>query len=166
MALNVFQTQFKIAKPYPAASTDPQEFLHAGQWRRSKNATHHDAKHDVNNSSNLLLSQFEQAHVRSARQVSSGCLKSKCVRQCGKDLIWRWNAKSEAKLASAFKITRDVLQKPVISPLVEKCSTQIVYVDDRVDKQTCASKDFYVKATEKLFKLTKKNQNALQRTVN
>ena len=103
MALNVFQTQFKIAKPYPAASTDPQEFLHAGQWRRSKNATHHDVKHDVNNYSNLLLSQFEQAHVRSARQVSSGCLKSKYVQQCGKDLILTVECKKRSKTCISFQ---------------------------------------------------------------
>ena len=103
MALNVFLTQFKIVKPYPAASTDPQEFLHAGQWRRSKNATHHDAKYDVNNSSNLLLSQFEQAHVRSARQVSSGCLKNKYVQQCGKDLILTVECKKRSKTCISFQ---------------------------------------------------------------
>ena len=104
MALNVFLTQFKIVKPYPAASTrDPQEFLHAEQWRRSKNATHHDAKHDVNNYSNLLLSQFGQAHVRSARQVSSGCLKSKYVQQCGKDLILTVECKKRSKTCISFQ---------------------------------------------------------------
>ena len=86
LALHVFLFQFNISKPYPAASSDPLEFLHAGPLFRSKNATHHDAKYDVNNSSNLLLSQFEHAHIRRARHAS-GCLKKESVQQCGKDLI-------------------------------------------------------------------------------
>lgn len=42
---------------------------------------------------------------------------------------------------------QDVLQKRVISPLVAKCSIQIVYVKARVDEQPFASRDFYAKAT-------------------
>ena len=105
IALHVFLSQFKISKPapHPAASTDPQEFLHAGQWPRSKNATHHDARYDVNNSSNLLLSQFEHAHVRSTRQVSSGCVKSKSVRQCGADLILTVECKKRSKSCIRFQ---------------------------------------------------------------
>jgi len=103
MALHVLLTQFKIAKPYPAASSDPQEFLHAEQWLRSKNATRHDAKYDVNNSSNLLLSLFEHAHIRTARQVSSGCLKSKSVRQCGNDLILTVECKKRSKTCIRFR---------------------------------------------------------------
>ena len=103
MALHVFQTQFKIANPYPAASTDPRELLHAEQRLRSKNATHHDAKYDVNNSSNLLLSQFEHAHVRTARQVSSGCVKIKYVQQCGKDLILTVECEKRSKTCIRFQ---------------------------------------------------------------
>ena len=103
MALHVILLQFNISKPYPAASTDPQEFLHAGQWLRSKNATHRDAKYDVRNSSNLLLSQFEHAHVRRTRQISSGCLKSKSVQQCGKDMILTVECKTRSKTCIRFQ---------------------------------------------------------------
>lgn len=103
MAFYVFLSQFKTAKPYPAASIDLQEFLHAWQRLRSKNATHHDVKYDVNNSSYLLLSQFEHAHVRRRRQVSSGCLKSKYVQQCGKDLILTVECKKRSKTCIRFQ---------------------------------------------------------------
>ena len=103
MALHVFLTQFKIAKTYPAARADPQEFLHAGRLLRSKNATHHDAKYDVDNSSNLLLTQFEHAHIRKTRQVSSGCIKRKFVQPCGNDQILTVECKKRSKTCISFR---------------------------------------------------------------
>lgn len=96
LALHVFLFQFNISKPYPAASGDPREFLQAGPSFKSKNATHHDAKYEVNNSSNLLPSQFEQTHVRRARHAL-GCLKSESVQQCGNDLIVTVQCKTRSK---------------------------------------------------------------------
>ena len=112
MALHVFLTQFKIAKPYPAAGTDPQEFLHAGRLRRSKNATHHDAKYDVDHSSNLLLTQFEHAHISKTRQISSGCIKRKFVQPCGNDQILTVECKKRSKTCiSSRNNARCVTQK-------------------------------------------------------
>ena len=90
LALHVFLHQINIFAP----ANEPQEFLHSGPDHHeiqtndvitSNNATHHDAQHEVTNTSSLQLS-FEHAHSRRARQIS-GCLNSTSVEHCGKDLI-------------------------------------------------------------------------------
>ena len=103
MALYAFLTQFKIAKPYPAAGTEAQELLHGGQWLRSKDATHHDAIYEADNSSNVLPSQFEHAHIRRARQVSSGCVKSKFLQPCGNVSILTVECRQRSKTCISFR---------------------------------------------------------------
>ena len=166
MALHVFLSQFKVANPYPATSIDPQEFLHAGQWFRSRNATHHDARYDVNNSSNLLLSQFEHAHVRTARQVTSGCVKSKYVQQCGKDLILTVECKKRSITCISFQNNARCVTEKSYFPACGKVFNTNCLCQGQSGWTKHRHADFYVKASQKLFKLMMKNRNALQRTLN
>ena len=103
MALHIFLLQFNNSKPYPAASTDPQELLHQGEWLRSTNMMNHDAKYGVKNSSILPLSQTEHGHIRRRRQVISGCIRSKSVQQCGKSLILTVECKKRSKTCIRFQ---------------------------------------------------------------